>query len=550
MGEAMKSRPYKVTLTTIVLCGGVFCSGAVASNLDQINAAQAWAVTTDCTGGDMVYIVDFGNGVDITHPALAPLPGIIYQNPIDSTFDGVDEDNNGYTDDVWGWDFYHNQEDPYPDGNDPYPWHDTVVTGIMATNGTNGAYGICRTAHVIVLKKDLADYYGDPTVINQIVQGLNYAVNFKREIEGVVGHSVHMVINNSYPVLVGTTDWRQHPDLQAAIDNAAASDIGMFFAATNSSQSNDDPNTAAYPASYNSPNVISVGAVDGSDKLSSISNYGNAVQIAAPSVNIYELTNSGGYAVDVAGTQGFTSFATPHATAAAAMYWAQNPSASFAQVRSALLGSADRIRGLPVLDGNRLNLGQLINPGGAPSPSTQLPAAQLPAAQLPAAQLPSGPSPSGTTIPSASQIVDASGDVWTVSGGEDYVNGIAEGAAYIVTLLYYNGSMYLVDQGGYWYVHDSPGKWTLISGDPRMGGAPASPSGSTIPSASQIVDASGDVWTVWGGYDYVNGAAEGAAFIVTLLYYNGDIYLVDQGGNWYVHDSPGKWTLISGDPRG
>ena len=168
-----------------MLCSGSLCSGAAASNLDQIKAAQAWAVTTDCTGGDMVYIVDFGNGVDIKHPALAPLPGIIYQNPIDSTFDGVDEDKNGYTDDVWGWDFYNNQEDPYPDGNDPYPWHDTAVTGIMATNGTNGAYGICRTAHVIVLKKHLADYYGDPTVINQIVEGLNYAVNFKREIESI-----------------------------------------------------------------------------------------------------------------------------------------------------------------------------------------------------------------------------------------------------------------------------------------------------------------------------------------------------------------------------
>ncbi|MDQ2764458.1 MAG: S8 family serine peptidase, partial [Pseudomonadota bacterium] len=199
----------------------------------------------------MVYIVDFGNGVDVTHPALASLPGIIYANPIDNTVDGIDEDKDGYTDDVYGWDFYHNQEDPYPDGDDPYPWHDTAVTGIMASNGTNGAYGICRTAHVIVLKKHLADYYTDPTVINQIVAGLNYAVNFKREIEGVVGHSVHMVINNSYPVLVGTADWSRHPELQAAIDNAAASDIGMFFAATNSSQSNDDPNTAAYPASYN-----------------------------------------------------------------------------------------------------------------------------------------------------------------------------------------------------------------------------------------------------------------------------------------------------------
>ncbi len=443
----MKSRLYFFSFMMSILCNCGFYSGAVASNLDQIKATQAWAVTTDCAGGDMVYIVDFGNGVDITHPALAPLPGIIYANPIDNTLDRVDEDKNGYTDDVYGWDFYSNQEDPYPDGNDPYPWHDTAVTGIMASNGTNGAYGICRTAHVIVLKKHLADYYADPTVINQIVEGLNYAVNFKHEIEGVVGHSVHMVINNSYPVLVGTADWSRHPELQAAIDNAAASDIGMFFAATNSSQSNDNPNTAAYPASYNSPNVISVGAVDGSDNLSSVSNYGNAVQIAAPAVNIYELTNSDGYAADVAGTQGFTSFATPHATAAAAMYWAQNRGASFAQVRSALLGSADHIPGLPVLGGNRLNLGQLINPGGAPSPSALVPSVSL-----------SSASPSGTTIPSVGQIVDAAGNVWTVSGGKDYVNGAAEGAAYIVTLLYYNGNIYLVDQGGYWYVHELAGQ--------------------------------------------------------------------------------------------
>jgi subtilisin family serine protease len=103
-----------------------------------------------------------------------------------------------------------------------------------------------------------------------------------------------------------------------------------------------------------------VTAVDANDHLSSVTNYGQTVQIAAPAVNINGLVPGGGYARDVAGTKGFTSFATPHVTAAAALYWSLHPTYSFAQVRAALLNSADKVPGLNVQNGNRLNSGNLL----------------------------------------------------------------------------------------------------------------------------------------------------------------------------------------------
>jgi subtilisin family serine protease len=146
-----------------------------------------------------------------------------------------------------------------------------------------------------------------------------------------------MVINNSYIVMHSAADWARFPQIKSAIDAAAAADIGMVFAAQNSAQSNDAPATAAYPASYASPNIVSVGAVDASDHISSVSNFGNAVHIAAPGVGINMVLNTGQIGIDLEGTQGFTSFATAHVTAAAAMYWSQNPTATFAQVKASLV---------------------------------------------------------------------------------------------------------------------------------------------------------------------------------------------------------------------
>jgi hypothetical protein len=359
---------------------------------------------------------------------------------------------------VFGWDFWHNNNNTFPEtSGELYPWHDTVVAGIMAANGSGGVSGVCPNAFVYVMKKDLDDdFYSSPAVVNQVITGLNYAINLKSELQTFSGKTVHMVINNSYAIMHSLADWNSVPQLKTAIDAAAAADIGMFFAATNAAQSNDNPATAAYPASYASPNIVSVGAVDASDHISSVSNFGNAVHIAAPGVGINMVLDTGQIGVDLEGTQGFTSFATPHVTAAAAMYWSQHPNASFAQVKAALLNTADHIPGLPVLNGNRLNLGRLIA-------GTSI-------------------SPDGMIISGGTGSLITSAGTWTFGGsvasGEWSIllNGSSAGGGI--------GSKMEVSNGGKLYALGTDGNWYLWTGSTWTPGSPqgttASPDGTII----------------------------------------------------------------------
>ncbi|HEV7447115.1 MAG TPA: hypothetical protein VGO18_31390, partial [Steroidobacteraceae bacterium] len=116
-------------------------------------------------------------------------------------------------------------------------------------------------------------------------------------------------------------------------------------------------------------------------------------------------------------------------------------------------------------------------------------------------------SPSGTTIPNATQITDSAGAVWTVSGGVVHVNGqLASYSANAVLLLYYGAVIYVENSSGGWWSWNGTG-WTP-SADPRAA-AGASPSGTTIPSTSKIIDDHGNVWTVSGGVIYENDRPAG-----------------------------------------
>jgi hypothetical protein len=158
------------------------------------------------------------------------------------------------------------------------------------------------------------------------------------------------------------------------------------------------------------------------------------------------------------------------------------------------------------------------------------------------------PSTDGTTIPAASRIVDNTGVVWTVSSGMSYENGHADGGGSIALLLYYKSVIYAQVASASWWSHGS-GSWQPIAGDPRPASSvSSSPDGTTIPSASQIVDNTGVVWTVDSGISYENGHADGGANITLLVYYNSVIYAQVTNGSWWSHGS-GTWQPIAGDPR-
>jgi hypothetical protein len=166
------------------------------------------------------------------------------------------------------------------------------------------------------------------------------------------------------------------------------------------------------------------------------------------------------------------------------------------------------------------------------------------ATSLKAAAVTGAAHPNGTSIPSATQIIDSSGNVWTVSGGIVYVNGALAGYSNQVTLLLYvNNSVYQENSAGGWWSWN--GSTWVATSDPRH---VLSPAGTTIPLATQIIDSNGNIWAVVGGVIYENGALAGYSNEVTLLLYdNNTIYQENSAGGWWSWN--GSSWVTSSDPR-
>ena len=293
----------------------------------DIDAPEAWELAKG-DGSVVVGVID--SGVDYSHPDLA---GNIWTNPGEVAGDGVDNDVNGYVDDVHGWDFFNRDNNPMDDNG-----HGTHVAGTIAASGNNGTgvTGVNWNAEVVPLKFMGADGSG---YLSDAVSAINYANSLRTK-------GVNLRVTNN--------SWGGGGYSSALFDAIKrSSDAGiMFVAAAGNSALNNDA-TLSYPGSYNLPNVISVAATDHNDALASFSNYGaTQVDLAAPGVNILS-TVPGGY-----GYMSGTSMAAPHVAGAAALAWAHSPSATVQGVRDAILAGSDKVASLSgkVATGARLNL--------------------------------------------------------------------------------------------------------------------------------------------------------------------------------------------------
>jgi subtilisin family serine protease len=220
----------------------------------DIDAPEAWDITA---GSSDVVVAVIDSGVDYNHPDLALA---LWTNPGEIPGDGLDNDGNGYPDDVMGWDFVDNDNDPMDSHN-----HGTHVAGTIAAVGNNstGITGVCWIAKIMALR--FLDAFGVGTT-DKAISAIEYA-NDK---------GAH-VINNSW----GGTGYSQA--LEDAID---ASTAVVVCAAGNTGTNNDS--TPFYPASFTSANIIAVAATDQSDNRASFSNYGvTSVDVGAPGTNIY-----------------------------------------------------------------------------------------------------------------------------------------------------------------------------------------------------------------------------------------------------------------------
>ncbi len=236
---------------------GQTIEGATGTADADIDAPEAWDLTR---GSNQVVIAVIDGGVAYDHPDLRDN---IWVNT-DETLDGLDNDGNGYVDDVRGWDFASNDNDPWDPGG-----HGTHVAGTIAASGDNGIgiTGVCWRARIMPVRFITAAGSG---LESDAIAAIDYAVANGAQI-----------INASWG----------GPDSVQALKEAIADarDAGVLFvaAAGNSNPGVNNDVSPHYPASFDLDNIIAVAASDPRDFLASFSHYGvTSVDIAAPGVSV------------------------------------------------------------------------------------------------------------------------------------------------------------------------------------------------------------------------------------------------------------------------
>jgi subtilisin family serine protease len=306
----------------------------------------------------VVGVID--SGVDYNHPELA---GAIWRNPKELAGDGVDNDGNGYVDDIYGWNFVSNNNNPMDDNG-----HGTHVAGTIAAAGDNGV-GVAGVANAKILPLKFLSATGSGST-SAAIAAINYATKLRQS-------GVNLVITNN--------SWGGGGYSTALYDAIKAhGNAGIMFVAAagngGSDQIGDDNDRSPqYPASYDLANIVSVAATDHHDVLASFSNFGAAsVDLAAPGVSILS-TVPGGY-----GYSSGTSMAAPHVAGAAALAWSYSPGASVAQVRSALFNSVDKISGLngKMVTGGRVNAHGTLLQLSRPTAPTALSASAISTSEI------------------------------------------------------------------------------------------------------------------------------------------------------------------------
>jgi subtilisin family serine protease len=322
--------------------------------LDKIGAPQAWDLTT---GSPDVVVAVIDTGIDYHHPDLSANiwtnPGEVNGRP------GVDDDGDGYVDDLHGFNAVGNAGDPLDDNG-----HGTHVSGtIGAVANQVGVVGVCWQVSLMACK--FLDAEGNGTTFDAI-KCIDYVCRMRDRGVNVVA------INASWG---GPGADRA---LRDAIGRANRRGILFVCAAGNGDAlgqglNNDRSPQRNFPSSFNLPNIIAVTATDASDAKAAWANFGAAtVDLGAPGVDI--LSTVPGNAYD---TWSGTSMATPHVTGAAALLAVYNPSLTAAQVKDLLLRSVDPVPGLKGLcvSGGRLNVARALSL--APAPHVDPPAAPV-----------------------------------------------------------------------------------------------------------------------------------------------------------------------------
>lgn len=330
---------------------GVWVGGTADADVDW---PEAWTARVGV--GSVVAVID--TGIDHRH---SDLQASVWLNAAEASgAAGVDDDGNGYVDDLRGWDFANDDNGPL-DGHG----HGTHVAGTIAAvaNNTRGVTGVMWNGQVMALKVLDDNGYG---LLSDAVDALQYAVaKGVRVSNSSWGYSEYL-----------TEEEADHNALRDAI--AAARSQGHLFVAAAGNDSTDTDVTPHYPSSFDLDNIISVTASDNSDQLAWFASFGPAsVDLAAPGDNVFSTYKLFGGSMDDYAWLSGTSMATPHVAGVAGLLIGLQPDWTYQQVRDRILNHVRPVTALAgtSVTGGVLNIRDALdgvpnNGGGGPEPGT------------------------------------------------------------------------------------------------------------------------------------------------------------------------------------
>ena len=298
----------------------------------DINIAPVWE---KYNGGRQAVIAIIDTGVDINHDDLG---GAFWINTDEIESNSIDDDNNGYVDDVYGYNFYNDNADISPEKDENHGTHCAGTIAALRNNQT-GIAGIASNANVKIMPlKALGGPNGEGTTAS-IIEAINYAEN-----NGAV------ICNLSLSTTANDI---------ALYKTMAKSGMLFVVAAGNNEKGEDNDTIPHYPASYDLENVISVANIRADGQIDPTSNYGaSSVHLAAPGSQIVSTTadNSYGYMTG-------TSMAAPMVSAVCALLYSYYEDVTLKDVKEMVLNTVTPMASLEgkVSSGGMLNAGEAFN---------------------------------------------------------------------------------------------------------------------------------------------------------------------------------------------
>ncbi|MCB0323093.1 MAG: S8 family serine peptidase [Bdellovibrionales bacterium] len=323
--------------------------GLHQSNDIDIDAPEAWDIVTGNESEPIVVgVVD--TGIDYNHVDLS---ANMWRNTAEyGGSPGVDDDGNGYVDDIYGWNGVSNNGNPMDDQASTY--HGTHCAGTIGAVSNNGIgiTGVAWNVKLMALKFLGSNGSG---ATSDAIEVINYAITMRER-----GVNLRVLSNS----------WGGGGYSQALFEAVqAANNVGIIFIAAAGNNNSNNDSSPAYPANYTNPNVISVAAVSSNGSRASFSNYGaTTVDLAAPGVSIYSTKRGNAYQ-----SLNGTSMATPHVSGVAALVLSRYPQYNPSQLKAQLL---DTVQPVAALNGLMLKPGIVNARAAVANPSNMPPTLQ------------------------------------------------------------------------------------------------------------------------------------------------------------------------------